>query len=80
MLGQKCKLHGFLAHAMAAYCIASIYYFAMSRGVGTPFSDSLTPEQQTIKVHSTKVRKQLFVQGGLFAIILLITLNPFERC
>lgn len=80
MISGKCKLHNLLAYAMAAYCLTSIYYFVRSRSVGTPFSDSLTEEQEIIKEHSASVRKQIFVEGALLAGVYLVLTQPFQSC
>ena len=75
-----CKIHGFLAYAMAAYCLASIYYLVRTRSVGTPFKDSLTKEQRVIKKKSAGVRKRIFVEGLVGGGILLMLFTPFKRC
>ena len=80
MFYGKCKLHNILAYAMAVYCLASIYYFVRSRSVGTPFADSLTPEQIEIKNYSASVRKTLFVEGIVLAALVLLFMKPFESC
>ena len=39
---MNCVISVYLAYGMAVYCLASIYYLAMTRSIGTPFKDSLT--------------------------------------
>ena len=80
MLLGKCKLHNILAYAMTAYCLASVYYMVRSRSVGTPFTDTLTPEQQVIKQHSASVRKSIFIEGAVLAGAYLFFIKPFESC
>ena len=80
MLSGKCKLHNLLAYAMAAYCLASVYYFVRSRSVGTPFADSLTSEQEIIKEHSASVRKSIFIEGVFLAGVYLAFAKPFQSC
>ena len=48
--------------------------------IGTPFKDSLNEEQKKIKSESSKVRRQIFYQGLGVGIIMIIFINPFEKC
>lgn len=80
MFSGKCKLHNILAYAMAVYCLACVYYMVRSRSAGTPFNDSLTPEQQLIKEHSAGVRKFIFMEGVFLAGVYLLLMKPFESC
>jgi hypothetical protein len=65
---------------MAAYCLASAYYLVVTRTIGTPFKDSLTEEQLQIKKESSKVRRNIFCQGVLVSVLLLMCIRPFENC
>ena len=80
MLSGKCKLYNVLAYAMTIYCITSVYYMVRSSSVGTPFNDSLSPEQQVIKQQSVAVRKQIFMEGLFITTMYLILARPFESC
>ena len=80
MFDDKCKLPVPLAYAMLTYIIGSIYYVIVTINVGTPFKDSLNEEQKKIKSESSKVRRQLFYQGLGVGIIMIIFINPFEKC
>jgi hypothetical protein len=75
-----CQVSKYMAYAMAIYTLASIYYLARSRSVGTPFNDSLTEEQKRIKKESADVRKQLFVEGVALAAVLVYLSQPFKAC
>lgn len=80
MFQNKCKLPVPLAYAMLTYIIGSIYYVIVTINVGTPFKDSLNEEQKKIKSKSSKVRRQIFYQGLGVGIIMIIFINPFEKC
>jgi len=75
-----CKVQTWLAYAMAAYALASLYYAVRTRTVGTPFNDSLSPQQLAIKEASSDLRRSIFFQGVLGAILLLAFLQPFAQC
>ena len=64
-----------LAYASAIYTIASVFYILRSKSIGTPFNDSLSEEQKQIKKKSADDRKTIFVQGIIFACILLYFSN-----
>jgi hypothetical protein len=80
MFNDKCKLPVPLAYAMLTYIIGSIYYMIATINIGTPFKDSLNEEQKKIKYYSSKIRKQIFYQGLGIGIIMIIFINPFEKC
>jgi hypothetical protein len=65
---------------MAAYFFSSIYYLIVSRFVGTPFYDSLTKKQEAIKSKSVKIRRNIFYQGMIIALLGLILFKPFHVC
>ena len=75
-----CLISPYLAYGMALYCIASAYYLVRTRSVGTPFTDSLTPDQLKLKAASADIRRNIFYQGiGVGALVLLL-LRPFQDC
>ena len=80
MFNDKCKLPVLLAYAMLTYIIGSIYYLFATINIGTPFKDSLNEEQKKIKLQSSKIRRQKFYQGLGIGIIMIIFINPFEKC
>lgn len=80
MFQNKCKLPVPLAYAMLTYIIGSIYYLIVTYNIGTPFKDSLNEEQKKIKSQSSKIRRQIFYQGLGIGIIMIIFINPFEKC
>lgn len=80
---EPCKVSIYLAYAASIYIGASLYYLIrtkMFNDVGTPFNDSLTAEQRIIKETSSGIRLNIFVQGLLGTILLLIALQPFKSC
>ena len=42
---NTCKMSIYLAYGMAIYCLACIWYLVFTRGIGTPFNDSLSEKQ-----------------------------------
>lgn len=77
---MQCKVSKYLAYAMATYSVASMYYLARSRAVGTPFNDSLTDKQKIIKQESSEIRRQLFIEGIMISLLILYVLDPFKSC
>ena len=77
---NRCEVSTYLAYGMAIYCIASIFYCIRTRTVGTPFKDSLTKEQIVIKKKSSKVRKQIFIQGLFVGGAVMLFFQPFKKC
>ena len=67
-----------VAYGMALYCMASIYYL-VRHSIGTPFKDSLT-KQRMIKNKSASIRKNIFIQGIVGSILLLLIFRPFRSC
>ena len=80
MFKQKCTISLYLAYAMLAYTFASIYYMVMTRNIGTPFRDSLTPEQLQIKADAASLRGYIFYQGICLAAVTIYLYQPFESC
>jgi hypothetical protein len=77
---MNCKISVYLAYGMAIYCLACIYYVIMTRDVGTPFRDSLNEKQIKIKMESANVRRNIFCQGVIGGLILMVILRPFNKC
>jgi hypothetical protein len=74
----------FLAVIAFLYIFASAWYMINTRNIGTPFNDSLTPQQIQIKKESADIRGKIFYQGitwgAIVGILILIiyyfTTNP----
>ncbi len=77
---DNCKIAIWLAYAMSAYCLASIFYLIGTRWVGTPFKDSLTPQQIEEKNKSSKTRYMVFFGGIALSILILYYFKPFQSC
>jgi hypothetical protein len=77
---NTCLVSWYLAYGMAIYCFASAYYLIRSRNVGTPFKDSLNDKQKKIKQESSKIRRDIFLQGLLVGLIIVLLLRPFSTC
>jgi len=80
MFADKCKVSIVLAYAMLAYTFASVYYMVNTRNIGTPFKDSLNQEQIAIKKRSANIRRNIFRNGMLIAIVGIFILKPFAKC
>ena len=68
-----------LAYSMLAYIGACVGYLLLTRDMGTPFMDSLTPEQRRIKEYSVDVRTCAFTKALGITILALILLRPLRR-
>ena len=75
-----CKISTYLAYLAIIYIIGSIYYIVVTRSYGTPFRNSLTPEQKRIKNQSVSKRKQTFYMGLGIGAVLLLLFRPFKEC
>ena len=79
-LFSTCKISVVLAYLMAAYVLASVYYYVRTRPIGTPFRNSLSKRQLAIKAKAVQQRKEIFYQGVIGAIIVMIIFRPFNKC
>jgi len=79
---MNCSISIYLAYAMAIYVFASIFYllFTNIKNIGTPFNDSLNPEQMKIKNRTTIVRGRIFYLGIFGGLILSFIFRPFKKC
>ena len=80
MFEKKCTISKYLAYGMLVYTFASVYYMIMTRNIGTPFKDSLSPEQLQIKAGAASLRKSIFYQGISLAAVAIYLYQPFESC
>lgn len=72
-------LTALFAQLALGYLIASLVYLLWARlaSMGTPFADSLTPEQRAILEASRGQRRTAFFVGVLVAAATLGVLRPF---
>ncbi len=66
------------AYVSMIYVISCVFYFIVTRCIGTPFLDSLTEEQKRLKKQSSQKRHNIFLIGIVVGIILLHIANPFS--
>ena len=59
------------------YAGACVVYLVLTRTVGTPFMNSLTPEQRVIKKESARVRGNAFVMGIAVSSMVVLCARPF---
>ena len=69
-----------LAYVSIAYTLACVLYLVLVRwtNVGTPFHDSLWPEQIAIKKQSARKRAVIFWTSVALAVALLAVLRPLR--
>lgn len=75
-----CKISVILAYAMAIYCISCIYYLIRNMWLDTPFKKSLTKKQLEIKKQSVYKRKNVFIEGLIIGLFIMVLLRPFNKC
>ena len=69
------------AYLALGYLITSVVYLLWTAlaAWGTPFLDSLTPEQRVVLESSKAQRRAAFLVGTLVATVVLCVLRPFSR-
>lgn len=77
---QKCTVPVVLAYLMSAYIVASAGYLLFTARMGTPFRDSLSPQQREVKRKSAGRRGAVFGLSFAVALVVLIYWGPFEKC
>ena len=79
MLSWRCPaVTIFFSNFAMIYVFACIYYMIQTRNFGTPFYNSLTPQQRIIKKSAVKSRKKVFIDGMVVGIVLLLLWKPFK--
>ena len=58
--------------------MASAGYVVLTRGAGTPFRDTLAPEQREVLRKSTAVRRRAFERSLLAAVAVLLVWRPLR--
>lgn len=69
---------GALAYAALAYALACGGYVALTRGMGTPFGDTLTPAQRAVLAASRAERRDAFVRAAAASVALLLLWRPLR--
>ena len=77
---MNCEISVYLAYGMAIYVFASIFYLIFTRNMGTPFKDSLTQRQLTIKKQAVVQRGKILCYGITTGLIICIIWRPFKLC
>ena len=77
---MNCKISIYLAYSMSVYCLACLYYIIFTRNVGTPFRNSLSKKQLSIKNNSAGIRRNIFYTGIALGSGLMILWKPFNKC
>jgi hypothetical protein len=63
---------------MLIYSLSCVIYLILTRGIRTPFHNSLTMSQLLIKKESSKKRKNIFILSIVLSSIGLFYLKPFS--
>ena len=61
-----------LARASIVYTVACAYYLLTTRKLGTPFFDSLTPDQVRTYQQSVQTRSRAFYTGAFWGVVAAI--------
>jgi hypothetical protein len=77
---EYCKFPVILADVLIIYLISSVLYLILTANIGTPFRDSLTPEQLKIKNESSKIRSKIFYGSVIGVAAIVFTVKPFKKC
>lgn len=73
----KCPVHvTILAYLALTYALASVGYMILTRPLGTPFADSLTPNQRQILQDSKHNRKRTFCLSVALSLVALVVWRP----
>ena len=77
---HNCEISIYLAYFMLIYCISCLIYLLLTRGIRTPFHNSLTMSQLLIKKESTKKRKNLYILSTVISSFIILYFRPFNIC
>lgn len=70
-------MQAIFAYSMLTYVLASVYYLVATASIGTPFKNSLSPEQRAIQAEAAAVRRRIFFTGLAGAAVGLAIVRPF---
>lgn len=74
----ECHLRRALSSSACVYLFACAWYVVMTRGMPTPFADTLTKIQKQIKRESSQIRLLVFSQGVFLGIVMLLYSSVFS--
>ena len=77
---EYCKFPVILADILIIYLISSLLYLILTAKIGTPFRDSLTPEQLKIKNESSRIRSKIFYGSVIGVAAIIFIIKPFRKC
>ena len=66
------------ASAAIVYALSSVGYLVLTRCMGTPFYDSLTPAQLGILAEAKAKRSHAFVMAFMASIVAVAAWQPFD--
>lgn len=66
------------ASAALVYALASVGYLALTRSMGTPFHDSLTPPQLAILAEAKAKRWHAFEMAFMASVVAVAAWQPFD--
>ena len=68
----------YFAFGALVYLLTCALYLLASRGLGSPFRDSLTPAQLELKAASMQQRSAVFMGSLLVSALVVFMLRPFK--
>lgn len=69
----------FAARSALVYAVACAVYTLTTRGIGTPFGDTLSAEQRRVKARSAELRGMHFLFGLGIGTAIVSVWRPFVR-
>lgn len=75
---DKLKITNILANCALIYILTCIFYFVLTRNIGTPFYDAVNKDAELMKIkkESSRQRGNIFYTGLLISILLIIIFRP----
>ena len=79
---KVCQISTILAYIATIYILASVFYIATTRHLGTPFKNAIKkyPELMKIKMKAVRQRRLAFYSGIAISSFVLYFFHPFGDC
>lgn len=77
---SSCRIPAYISYVTISHFVASVVYMIVTKvfDFGTPFKDSLSPEQLEIKKASSRKRGLTFGISFVICLVLLFVFQPFS--
>ena len=76
---QLKKIKNLVFYLVVVTTIASCHYYFMTRGLPTPFKDSITAVQRQLRNQTASIRKKHYANGLLLGSVIAYTLYLQEK-